>query len=412
MGRVIVIGAGISGVSAAIWLQRSGRDVALIDRQAPGEGASFGNAGVLAACSVVPVTTPGLPLKAPGYVLNPNFPVYVIWRRLPHIMPWLFRYLCHANDRDTRRIASGLAKIVSDSVLQHKDLATGTGAEKWLRDSYYYFAYQSREHFQQDRYVWTLRREAGFVPEEIKGADVQDAVPGLSQDIGFLAACSAHGFVRNPGQYVKDLANSFANSGGSLIKTSVRDFELSDGRIAAVSTDSGRFECTEAVLAAGIWSRKFMARLGISVPMESERGYHVLFRNPGIELDSPVMIASGKFVATSMSEGLRCAGVAEFGGVDPPSSAAPLDLIRRKAAESFPGLATNDCETWLGHRPAPCDSLPLIGEIRKTGVFAAFGHHHIGLTSGPKTGRLVAKVLAGGHPGLDISPYSPDRFSR
>jgi len=125
-----------------------------------------------------------------------------------------------------------------------------------------------------------------------------------------------------------------------------------------------------------------------------------------------MMIASGKFVATPMQKGLRCAGVVEFGGLSPEKSAAPLALLRKKVAESFPHLTASDDEEWLGYRPAPSDSLPLIGEIGASGVFAAFGHQHVGLTGGPKTGRLVADLIAGNLPNIDMSPYQPKRFAR
>ena len=146
------------------------------------------------------------------------------------------------------------------------------------------------------------------------------------------------------------------------------------------------------------------------MPLETERGYHLLLRNPSLRLPCPVMIAAGKFVATPMADGLRCAGAVEIGGLEPAASPAPLDLIRRQTRTAFPQLAWDGEEEWLGHRPAPSDSIPLIGEIGTTGVFAAVGHHHIGLTSGPKTGRLLAAMTTGGPIDIDIRPYSPNRF--
>ena len=407
---VTVIGAGIAGVSAAIWLQREGRDVILVDPQDPGEGASFGNAGVLAVSSVVPVTTPGLVSKAPGYALDPDSPLFVLWRRLPFFAPWLIRYLLHANDADTRRIAAGLADIVCDSVSQHRDLAGGTPAEKWLRDSHYIFAYPDRASFERDGYVWSLRREAGLVPEEVEGGALHEAEPSLGPGVKFLALLRNHGFVRNPGQYVKDLAASFAACGGEIRKSRVSGLDLAGGRLRAVVTEGGEIECNAAVVAAGIWSRGLLRTVGLRIPVQSERGYHILFRNPSVCPRNPVMVASGKFVATPMEDGLRCAGVLEFGGFGQPPSAAPLKLIRRQARDAFPGLSWESEDHWSGHRPAPVDSLPLIGEVRNSRLFLAFGHHHIGLTGGPKTGRIVAKLITGQDPGVDPEPFSPNRF--
>ena len=411
MRKIVVIGAGINGVSAAIWLQREGLDVTLVDRQPPGQGTSYGNAGVLAACSVTPVTAPGLIGKSPRMLLNPDFPLFLRWSYLPRLMPWLVRYLGHANDADTRRIAHGLTHITADTVEQHKALAAGTPAEKWIADSNYQFAYKDHAAFDADAYSWALRAEAGFVPEVVEGDAVREVEPTLSSAIDCLAIMKDHGFISDPGNYVADLAKVFEAAGGRIVTANVEDFEMTDGRIGAVLTDAGRFECDAAVLSTGVWSKPLMKKLGLNVPLETERGYHIVFREPSVMPKAPTAITSGKFVATPMAGGLRCAGVLEFGGLEAGPSKAPLELLRRKVLEAFPTLTATEEITWLGHRPAPADSLPLIGEVRKTGVFAAFGHHHIGLTGGPKSGRMVARMIAGATDNVDPAPYDPNRFS-
>ncbi len=409
--NILVVGAGIAGVSTALWLQRYGKKVTLVDRSEPGEGTSFGNAGVLASCSITPVTSPKMIPKIPGYLMNPEFPLYVIWKKLPILAPFLIRYLLNANDKDTRRIARGLTQIVTDSVVQHKDLAQGTKAEKWLKDSKYIFAYHSRKAFESDKYVWSLRTKAGFKPNLVEGPEIREILPGTGRDITLLAVMDDHGFILNPGHYVKDLATTFIGQGGHYVKAAVQDFLLESGRIKSVATDEGNFECTDLVITAGIWSRELMKKLGVSVPMETERGYHILFRSPSIEPPCPVMVATGKFVMTPMAMGLRCAGVLEFGGLTAPPSKKPLEVIKAHVMKTYPDLTWSETEEWLGHRPAPCDSLPFIGEVGDTRIFAGFGHHHIGLTSGPKTGRILAEIIANNHFPVDISPYFPRRFT-
>ncbi|MGB0853945.1 MAG: NAD(P)/FAD-dependent oxidoreductase, partial [Pikeienuella sp.] len=197
----------------------------------------------------------------------------------------------------------------------------------------------------------------------------------------------------------------------SFVQAEVKDFDLSGGRISAVDTDKGRFHCTSAVLSAGVWSKPLMAKLGMKIPLEAERGYHIVFKNPSQRPNAPMMMAAGKFVATPMDQGLRCAGVVEFGGLTETPSKAPLALLRKKVAEFFPSMTCESEEEWLGFRPAPSDSLPLIGEVGATGVYAAFGHHHIGLTGGPKTGRMIAGLIAGERPNHDMTPYEPKRFA-
>ncbi len=410
--KIAVVGAGIVGVSAAIWLRRAGKDVTLIDRNTPGQGTSHGNAGILASCSVAPLTAPGLALQGPKLLLDPNFPLFIRWSYLPRLAPWLVRYLSNANDADTRRIARGLTNIVADSVEQHHALADNTAAAGRLVESDYSFAYSNRKAYENDAYVWELRRDAGFAPIEIEGADVHDYEPGLSPKITFVAAMKNHGFIHNPGDYVADLAQTFVEMGGTLVRADVKGFDLSGGSVSAIETDNGRFPCDAAVLTTGVWSKPLMKKLGINVPIESERGYHIIYKNPSVKLRAPLMITAGKFVATPMQDGLRCAGVVEYGGLAAGASKAPLALMRKKIHETFPDLVADSEIEWLGHRPAPSDSLPLVGEIRDTGVYAGFGHHHIGLTGGPKTGRLLADLIDGKLPNIDMSPYNPNRFAK
>lgn len=410
--HVVVLGAGIVGVSAGIWLRRAGIAVTLIDRGVPGRGTSFGNGGVLAACSVVPVTAPGLVRKAPGLLMNPDFPLFLRWAYLPRLAGWLVRYLSHANDSDTRRIAKGLAPVVADSVAQHRALTEGTPAADWVQDSDYSFAYADRAAYEADAYTWTLRAEAGFHPAIREGADVRAYEPALAPEIGCLVTLSDHGFVRDPGGYVASLAAVFRGMGGRIVTADAQGFDLSGGRIKAVETSEGRFACTACIVATGVWSKPLMQKLGLGVPLESERGYHITFADPEGGPRSPIMVAAGKFVASPMADGLRCAGIVEFGGLEAGPSPDPLALMRRQVRRAFPGMTTGEETEWLGHRPAPADSLPLIGEVGGTCVYAAFGHHHIGLTAGPKTGRLVATMIAGAPAEIDMAPYAPDRFRR
>lgn len=409
--RVVVIGAGIVGAASAIWLRRAGFDVTLIDKGDPGMGASFGNGCILASCSVVPVTTPGLIPNGPKYLLDPNFPLFLRWGYLPKLTPWLARYLSNANAKDARRISQGLSTIVGDSLEQHQALTAGTAAAKWVQSSEYNFVYKDRAAFDADKFAWELRKEAGFTPELLEGAEVQEHEPILSSEFKLLAVMKNHGFIHNPASYVQDLVKLLEEMGGKFIRAEVKDFDLSSGKISAVDTSQGRIHCDRAVISAGVWSRPLMKKLNINVPLESERGYHIVFREPNIKPKNPMMLAAGKFVATSMDQGLRCAGVVEFGGLNPELSPAPLKLLRKKVAQFFPDLKAQSEEEWVGFRPAPSDSLPLIGEVGNSGVFTAFGHHHIGLTGGPKTGRLVADLIAGNTPNADLRPFDPQRFS-
>ncbi|EEE35934.1 oxidoreductase, FAD-binding [Rhodobacteraceae bacterium KLH11] len=409
---IAIIGAGIVGVSAAVWLQRDGHDVLLIDKAGPAEGTSHGNGGVLASCSIVPVTVPGLLAKAPKMLLSRSQPLYMKWGYLPKLIPWLTRYLSHANPADVERIASALTPIIGDSLNDHKALAEGTGAEKWIVPSDYLYLYRDRAHFEDDAFGWDIRRKHGFNWEELEGPAFHAYDPIYSEEIGFAAKLADHGHITDPGRYVKDLAAHVEANGGRILRANVDDVVEENGKVTGVRAGGETLACDTAIVTAGVWSGPLAKRLGISVPLESERGYHLELIAPSAMPRSPVMVASGKFVATPMDGRIRLAGIVEFGGLDAPPSRAPFELMRKNARLAFPGMTWKEEVEWMGHRPATTDSIPVIGAApRIQGAFMGFGHHHIGLTGGPKTGRLLAQMIAGRTPNTDMSAYSPERFA-
>ncbi len=408
---IVVIGAGICGLASAIWLTRAGHRVTLIDRDAPGAGASQGNAGLMAQWAIVPVNTPGILTTALKYLANPGAPLWLRWRDLPRLAPWLWQFARNANPRDAARMTRGLIPLVTDSVDQHRALVRGTEAEKWLATSDLAYAYDSRAAYEADAYGWQAKREAGFIPDVIEGAAVQEAEPLAGPAIGCLAMLRGQGHVRDPGAYMADLAAVFQAEGGRYLQAEARDVTLADGRITQVLTDQGPLACDAAVLAAGVWSGPLMKKLGLKVPLAAERGYHLHLAQPSALPRQPLMMARGKFAVTPMATGLRCAGTVELGDPDAPPSRAPFAMIRREIARVFPDLRFETAEEWMGPRPSTPDSLPLIGEIGATGVFAAFGHQHVGLTAGPRTGRMVADLIGGKRPNLDLAPYDANRFT-
>ncbi len=409
---IAIIGAGIVGVSAAVWLQREGHKVILIDKAGPGEGTSHGNGGVLASCSIVPVTVPGLLRKAPKMLLSPSQPLFLKWGYLPKLVPWMTRYLSHANASDVERIAAALTPIVGDSLNDHKALAEGTGAEKWIVPSDYLFLYKDRTHYKEDAFGWDIRRRNGFIWDELEGPAFHAYDPVYSEDIGFAAKLSDHGHITDPGRYVKDLAAYVEANGGMILRAAVDDVVQENGKVTGVRTGGETIACETAIVTAGVWSGPLAKRLGISVPLESERGYHLELVEPSAMPRSPVMVVSGKFVATPMDGRIRLAGIVEFGGLDAPPSRAPFELMRKNARMAFPGLTWKEEVEWMGHRPAPTDSIPIIGEAPGiSGAYMGFGHHHIGLTGGPKTGRLLAQMIAGRTPNTDMGVYAPSRFA-
>ncbi len=409
---IAIIGAGIVGVSAAVWLQRDGHEVILIDKAGPAEGTSHGNGGVLASCSIVPVTVPGLLRKAPRMLFSPSEPLFMKWGYLPKLVPWLTRYLSHAKADEVDRIAAALTPIIGDSLNDHKALAEGTGAEKWLVPSDYLFLYRDRAHFEGDAFGWGIRRKHGFHWDELEGQALHDYDPVFSRDISFATRLADHGHITDPGRYVKDLAAHVEANGGRILRAEVEDVTRDAGKVTGVRAGGETIACDTAIVSAGVWSGPLAKRLGISVPLESERGYHLELVEPSAMPRSPVMVASGKFVATPMDGRIRLAGIVEFGGLDAPPSRAPFELLRKNARAALPGVTWKEEIEWMGHRPAPADSIPIIGEVPGiSGAYMGFGHHHIGLTGGPKTGRFLAQMIAGRTPNTDTSVYAPARFA-
>ena len=410
--RIVVIGAGIVGVSAALRLLADGHEVTLLDRAGPGEGTSHGNGGVLASCAVVPVTVPGLPAKAPRMLMDPDSPLFLRWSYLPRLLPWLSKYLSHCNTGETERIARALLPIVGNSLDEHRSLAGDTAAGRWIAPSDYLYVYRDRAAFEGDAFGWRLRREAGFTWQEMEGAALGAYDPLLGEANRFAVRLLDHGVIRDPGRYVKDLAAEFEARGGTLLRGALRGFAIDNGRLTGLATDGGPLACDRAVLATGVWSGPLADQLGISVPLESERGYHLELEAPSAMPRAPFMFASAKFVATPLEGRIRLAGVVEFGGLAAGPAKAPFELLERQLRRAMPALRWDATRQWMGHRPAPADSIPVIGPSPACGdVLMAFGHHHIGLTGGPRTGRLVAAMIAGRKPNIDPAPYSPARFA-
>ncbi|MCO4824224.1 MAG: FAD-binding oxidoreductase [Amylibacter sp.] len=409
---IIIIGAGMVGISTAIWLQRSGHRVILMDRGNPGMGASYGNAGLIAQWAVVPVNTPSLWKDAPKYLLNPNSPLFLKWTHLPKMLPWIAKFMSNANEVDAQRMVDNLIPILTDAVDQHKSLVRGTPLEHWISNSKFSYAYNTLKDFKKDAYSWDQKARAGFIPTVLTGAQVSEAEPILGPSTQCLAVLEGQGHITNPAQYITELTYHFVSKGGQFIEAEVQDFTKTNGKITSIQTTQGPFECTHAVITAGIWSKDLMRKLGLKIPLETERGYHVIYENPSQMPRNPMMMTAGKFGVNPMDMGLRCAGTVELGDHHAGPSKQPIKLLKRYAAQAFPTLKYSSTKEWLGFRPSTPDSVPLIGEIGTSGIYTGFGHQHVGLTAGPKTGRLLAQMIDGTPPNIDMQPYAPERYLR
>jgi D-amino-acid dehydrogenase len=409
---VVVVGAGITGLSAAEWLRRGGCNVLLIDAVFPGDRAqaSFGNAGLLARTSILPVATPSLVRKAPGMALDKDAPLFLRWSYLPWLLPWLVPFLRNANARMIHAVSAHLAALVLDANEQHLALAAGTGAEAFIARGDLINLYPQRAQFEADALSNEIRRQHGIVPALLTRDALVERDPRLGPAYAFGAVFAPYWWLTSPGAYLAALFAHYRRQGGRFRQARV--VRLAPGPTPVVTLDGGEDLTTDKViLSAGAWSASLARSMGLRVTMEAERGYHVAFHAPSHTAPQPYMVTDAKLVVTPMDGGLRAAGLVEFAGIDAPASAAPIRLIERGMTRLYPDLDYDRTESWMGRRPTTPDSLPVIGESARTpNVLHAYGGQHVGLTIGPKLGRIAAGLVSGAHSNLDLSPYDPDRF--
>ena len=410
--KIAVIGAGIVGTSTALWLKRDGHDVTVFDRIEPGDPnqTSYGNAGLLARSSIIPVPTPSLIKAVPKMLFGTDGPLFMKWRYLPKLLPWLIPFLKGANEQAVRRTAEALSNILGDAVDQHAALAKGTDAEQYITTGSYTFLYKDRAAFEKEALSFSIRAEHGFTWDEMDRDALLQVDPNLGPSYTFGAAVRDHGWITNPGAYTAALFDAFRTMGGTFIKAEVDDVSPGDTS-AQVSANGQTHTFDRVVLASGAWSKRLAESLGHKIALETERGYHVILKDSSIRPPRPYMIGDAKFALTPMQMGVRAAGLVEFGGLHTAPSTKPLDLFRRSLRRIYPKIEWQEEDTWMGHRPSTTDSLPMIGESTKAkGIFFAFGAQHIGLTSGPKTGRLIADLIGVRRPNIDLSPFASNRF--
>jgi D-amino-acid dehydrogenase len=414
--RVGVIGAGMVGVCAASYLQRDGHSVFIIEAGEPGRGASFGNAGAFNASSVTPASMPGVMWNVPGWLFDPLGPLALRWRYLPTIAPWLIRFVRAGTPEKVHAQARALRPLVGATLDALMPLVRDAGAEKLVHRRGHLYVYRSPLGPEKDRLAWELRRENGVEIDEFDADELRQLEPSLSRDYVRGILVRENGHTSNPLGLVHSLLDHFLRSGGEITPARATGFRLDGGRLAAIRTDQGDIAAEAAVVCAGAWSKPLAAALGDRIPLETERGYHLMIRDPEVMPRIPTADADGKFVATPMDTGLRFAGTVELAGLAAAPDWRRAHILLEQGRKMLPGLAANHPEdrisVWMGHRPSLPDSLPALGPSRVTpDVVYAFGHGHVGMTSAPMTGKVIADLVAGRPPSIDITPFAPSRFA-
>ena len=409
--HVTIIGAGIVGMSCAINLIREGYMVTVIDRNEPGEGCSQGNAGVFSSDYFVPLSIPGMLRQVPRWLLDPLGPLVIRWRHLPELLPWLIHFLRSGFPSRVEEICNALEPLLNSSLEEHQALAKGTEAQDLIRAQGCLYVYENLKDLKKDSVSWQLRESRGTKYELLNAKQIREREPALATkyEIGYFLSNLGH--TVEPMLLVKRLANHFKQSGGVILKTEVKDILTGFDGPNELVTDQGILDVKILVIAAGAFSNQLTSKLGSSVPLQGERGYHATIANSGVSLGVPIIVSTHKFIATPMSSGIRIAGTAEYGGLKAKPNFARSKILVKHAKNLFPNIKTFDVSEWAGLRPTLPDSLPVIGPSpHLPNLYFAFGHQHIGLTAGPKTGRIISDIISNRRPTIDLHPFRADRF--
>ena len=410
--QVTVLGAGIVGICCALSLLENGVSVRLIDKAPPAEAASRGNAGVISPWSCVPQSLPGIWRHVPLWLLDPKGPVSIRWVYLPRLLPWALRFLRAGRSHRVPAIATAMDALTRPNVQLYRHHLAGTGHEHLLRDSWYIHAFRDPTKAKTSDLAWRLRQQHGAPIERIDGQALREVEPALSPDYKAAIVIKDQARAVSPGRLGAVLADKARGMGAQIIRASIEQVKPAGNQSWILCTDAGRFSSPSIVVAAGAWSTELLRPLGVALPLEAERGYHLTFCDPGVTLRNSVMDVEGKFVVSSMEDGLRSAGTAEFAGLNAPPNYRRARIFESLTKRLLPDLNTANTREWMGVRPSFSDSLPCIGEIPGfVGLYAAFGHSHYGLGMAPATGQVIASLLTGSTPEVDLGPYRVDRFN-
>lgn len=410
---VIVIGAGVVGLSIAAAAQDRGLFVTVIDREGPAAGASAGNAGAFAFTDILPLASPGILRKAPRWLLDPLGPLTVPPRYALRIAPWMLRFgrAC-APDRVARSIVAQTA-LMDLSRAELDGFLALTGTTDMLRRDGNLQVYESQAEFDASRPGWDARARHGIEFRHMDAAEMAQVQPGLSPR--FIRGTFTPGWysIADPKLYTLALADHLRARGGALEIAEIAALRPTDTGVELRATDGRSFHAAQVVVAAGAFSHRLSRTLGERIPLETERGYNTTLPPGAFDLKTQVTFGGHGFVVTRLSTGIRVGGAVELGGLNLPPNFRRAQAMLKKAKAFLPALKTEGGVQWMGFRPSLPDSLPAIGRARATPrVTYAFGHGHLGLTQSPGTARLVADLLTGQRPAIDIAGFSPQRFGR
>ncbi len=408
---VVIVGAGIVGLASAYKLVEAGRSVLLVDRKGMAEETSRGNAGAFAFSDIVPLATKDMWRKLPRWLSDPLGPFTVRPEYLAQITPWLMRFWRAGWPDRVDAAIKAQAAMMRLARTEMDALVASAGLGSLVRSDGVLELYESEGELRGAQPEIAAKTREGIEIRTVRGADLAELQPGL--DPRFIAATFIPKWqtVSDPYDFALAIGKAAIDRGVTFRKTEVTALRpLGDG-VTIEFADGSRLTARKVVVASGAWSRALTAPLGDLIPLDTERGYNTTLPAGAFDLRRQLVFPGHGFVVTPLSTGIRIGGAVELGGLSLPPNFKRSEAMLTKAARFMPGLKTEGGKQWMGFRPSLPDSLPAIGRSRPSPhILYAFGHGHLGLTQSAATGKLIAELVTGATPSINLVPFSPQRF--
>lgn len=398
------------GVSCALSLQQRGFAVTLIDRREPGRETSYGNAGVLARSSIVPLNNPGLFGKLTDYLGNRHPALNLNWKRALTRPGWLLRFLWEARPSQAAARIAALESLTASTLERHRTLMAQAGVSHRLRETGTLKVWRTEAGHAAAKAEQDFLTAHGIASQVLDRQGISGVEPALNPIFHAGLLCLENASVDSPGAVTQAYADLFAQRGGRIEQAQVERL-THNGSGWQAQTDKGAFDAEIAVVALGPWSMDLLAPMGLDSKLDVERGYHRhLQAEAGARLSRPVYDVDAAYFMAPMEQGYRITSGVDLSHRDAPDDHRQIDMVTKSAREAFP-LKEFAGETWRGARPTLPDSLPIIGEApRNSGLWLAFGNQHLGFSTGPITGEIVAALVCGETPPVDPKPFAPGRY--
>jgi glycine/D-amino acid oxidase-like deaminating enzyme len=408
--KIGIIGAGIQGISNALFLQKKGFKVTIFDRDEPGSpAASYGNAGHFSPYASVPINRPDVLTDVPAMLLSSTGPLALKWNYVPKMIPWFLQFIKNCTTKKMMHTAKNMHQILDLALPAYDELFDEIELEGLVEKKGILYIWNDKSLKSRDLEI-KVRDELGVDQQVVTPKEIHDLEPNI-KSIYHGGVYYQHGrHARNPKKILLKLFQLFLKKEGKFLKMNIKDIKFYGDR-PVIKADTQSFIFDKIVIACGSFSKRLTDNLDEKIPLDTERGYHVHFKDCDHLLSRPVIFQNRGFGITPMEQGLRVVGTVEFGGLDNPLSKSRVKNLINNAKYMMGDLPEHEDE-WLGFRPTLPDYLPVIGPSKKhKNVFYCFGHHHLGWTLGPISGKIISSMIAEENTNLDLKPYSSLRFS-